>query len=170
MKNPVLLFDGVCNFCDSTINFVIEREGKKNFKYASLQSEPGQELLKKHGLPTSDFDSFVYIENGKAFTKSSAASESSAKYDWIMVIILWLHDCPQIPPRCSLYTNCQQSLQVVWEKRRMCITLARSERKVFGLTQFSIDSSSLRNSDMLEALSKVLLGRRTYEMDVKSVS
>lgn len=73
MENPILLFDGVCNFCDSTINFVIERDKKNLFKYASLQSEPGQELLKKHGLPTEDFDSFVYIENGKAFTKSSAA-------------------------------------------------------------------------------------------------
>lgn len=70
--NQLILFDGVCNFCDASINFVLERDPEGKFKYASLQSEAGQEVLTRLGLPTSDFDSFVYVEGDKHYTKSSA--------------------------------------------------------------------------------------------------
>ena len=73
LPSKLILFDGVCNFCDASINFVIDRDPSGKFKYASLQSDAGQEVLNKFGLPTSDFDSFVYVEEEKYYTKSSAA-------------------------------------------------------------------------------------------------
>lgn len=75
MKNNethILLFDGVCNLCNSIVQFTIKRDPKEKFKFASLQSESGQELLKKFNLPTNDFDSFVFINGNKYFLKSSA--------------------------------------------------------------------------------------------------
>ena len=72
-SNRVILFDGVCNFCNSTVNFVIERDKKSIIKFAALQSDAGQQLLKQFNLPTSQFNSFIYIENGKVFTQSTAA-------------------------------------------------------------------------------------------------
>jgi predicted DCC family thiol-disulfide oxidoreductase YuxK len=68
----ILLFDGVCNLCNSIVQFTIKRDPKEKFKFASLQSESGQALLKKFGLPTDDFDSFVFINEDKYFLKSSA--------------------------------------------------------------------------------------------------
>ena len=68
----ILLFDGVCNLCNSIVQFTIKRDPKEKFKFASLQSESGQALLKKFGLPTDDFDSFVFIKGDKYFLKSSA--------------------------------------------------------------------------------------------------
>jgi predicted DCC family thiol-disulfide oxidoreductase YuxK len=68
----ILLFDGVCNLCNSIVQFTIKRDPKEKFKFASLQSESGQALLKKFGLPTDDFDSFVFINGDKYFLKSSA--------------------------------------------------------------------------------------------------
>lgn len=70
---PVILFDGVCNLCNSSVQFVIERDKKKQFRFASLQSDYGQEQQKKYGLLDKNVDSIVLIENGKAYIKSTAA-------------------------------------------------------------------------------------------------
>ncbi len=67
-----LLFDGVCNLCNDTVRFVIKRDKHNKFVFAALQSEVGQKLLKKFNLSRDDFDSFVLIENGKCFRKSTA--------------------------------------------------------------------------------------------------
>lgn len=72
-NHPILLFDGVCNLCNGFVQFVIKRDKKAKFKFASLQSEAGQELLNEYGLKTEDFESFVYIKNNKFYQKSSAA-------------------------------------------------------------------------------------------------
>lgn len=71
MKNGIILFDGVCNMCNGLVNFVIDRDPKGYFKFASLQSENGQDLLKKYNLPLDDFDSFILIEDDKVFQKST---------------------------------------------------------------------------------------------------
>jgi predicted DCC family thiol-disulfide oxidoreductase YuxK len=75
MIQSIILFDGVCNFCNYWVNFIIDRDKQNNFKFAALQSEKGRELLDKFNLPKDDFDSFVLIEENKIFKKSSAAFE-----------------------------------------------------------------------------------------------
>jgi predicted DCC family thiol-disulfide oxidoreductase YuxK len=72
-KSDVILFDGICNFCNSTINFIIKRDKKKLIRFAPLQSDAGQQLLTAFNLSTTEFHSFIYIENGKVFTESTAA-------------------------------------------------------------------------------------------------
>lgn len=66
----LILFDGVCNFCNNTVNFIIKKDKKDQFRFASLQSEIGQTLLS--GLP-SNTDSIVYVRNQKVLVKSTAA-------------------------------------------------------------------------------------------------
>lgn len=81
MSNPVehiVLFDGVCNFCNSSVQFIIKRDPAKKFHFASLQSDTGQALLEKYGLLKSDIDSVVYIRKDKAFVKSDAALRIAA--------------------------------------------------------------------------------------------
>ncbi|TAD96888.1 MAG: thiol-disulfide oxidoreductase DCC family protein [Bacteroidetes bacterium] len=73
MEKPILLFDGVCNLCDSIVQFIIKADPEGKFMFASLQSEKGQELLKKFGFPTENFDSFVLIDQEKSAEKSTAA-------------------------------------------------------------------------------------------------
>jgi predicted DCC family thiol-disulfide oxidoreductase YuxK len=73
-EQPVILFDGVCNLCSGIVQFVIRHDPPPGqFKMAALQSEAGQRLLREHGLPTDDFDSFVLIEPGGAYVRSTAA-------------------------------------------------------------------------------------------------
>ncbi|MFL5752697.1 MAG: thiol-disulfide oxidoreductase DCC family protein [Bacteroidia bacterium] len=71
--NDIVLFDGVCNFCDASIQFIIRHEKQAKLNFASLQSPTGQALLKKYGLADKGIDSVVYINNGRAYVKSSAA-------------------------------------------------------------------------------------------------
>lgn len=73
IQNPVILFDGVCNLCHSIVQFVIKRDKKNVFRFASLQSEFGQLLLKKFGLPEKSFDSFILYKDGRIYTKSTGA-------------------------------------------------------------------------------------------------
>jgi predicted DCC family thiol-disulfide oxidoreductase YuxK len=75
----VVLFDGVCNFCNGAINFLMDRDKSNQLRFAPLQSDAGQALLKKHNLPTSDFDSFVFITGGQVYRKSTAAVHIAKK-------------------------------------------------------------------------------------------
>ena len=68
----ILLFDGVCNLCNSSVLFVIKRDPKDRFRFTPLQSEVGRHLVEKYQIDTSKTDSVILIENGKAHTKSSA--------------------------------------------------------------------------------------------------
>ena len=72
-QNSIVLFDGVCNLCNGAVQFIIKHDPQNNFQFAALQSDAGQKLLKEFSLPLEVFNSFVLIENNKAYTKSDAA-------------------------------------------------------------------------------------------------
>ncbi len=78
-EHDILLFDGVCNLCNSSVNFIIDRDPKKHFKFAALQSDFGQTKLKELGFNQEEFDSLVLLSNGKIYRKSSAALRIAKK-------------------------------------------------------------------------------------------
>lgn len=69
--NPVILFDGICNFCCYWVNIVIRMDKKKKFRFATLQSVVGKEILLRSPFRTLPKDTFVLIEGNKYFTASS---------------------------------------------------------------------------------------------------
>ena len=72
-QHSIILFDGVCNLCNGAVQFVIKRDNKNRFLFASLQSQEGIEILKEYNLPLNEVNSFFLIENGKVYDKSTAA-------------------------------------------------------------------------------------------------
>jgi predicted DCC family thiol-disulfide oxidoreductase YuxK len=68
----IVLFDGVCNFCNGAVNFIIRHDRQGRFKFAPLQSPIGQEMKVEFGIG-GDVDSIVLIEDRRAFTHSDAA-------------------------------------------------------------------------------------------------
>lgn len=68
---PIILFDGECNLCDASVQFILKRDGGY-YDFASLQGSTGQQLIHKHRLP-SDLSSVVVIEEGVPYIKSDAA-------------------------------------------------------------------------------------------------
>lgn len=72
-NHPIILFDGICNLCNSSVQYVIKHDPTALFRFASLQGETGKQLLKQYGLPENELNSFVLILDNKAYTRSSAA-------------------------------------------------------------------------------------------------
>jgi predicted DCC family thiol-disulfide oxidoreductase YuxK len=71
--HKIILFDGVCNLCNSSVTFIIKRDKKDIFRFAALQSEVGEALVKKHQIDTSKTDSIILIDGEQHYEKSSAA-------------------------------------------------------------------------------------------------
>jgi len=71
-KHLIVLFDGVCNFCNSSVNFIIEHDKRGIFKFAAIQSESGMRLLKEYNLEHAPLSSLVLIDGDGTYTKTSA--------------------------------------------------------------------------------------------------
>ncbi|EMS32211.1 YuxK protein [Mariniradius saccharolyticus AK6] len=71
----VILFDGVCNLCNHAVDFVIQRDKKDRFKFASLQEPFLEGFLKRYHIPNAYLDSIVFVYRDKVYVKSRAALE-----------------------------------------------------------------------------------------------
>jgi len=75
-KKKIILFDGVCNLCDTSVQFIIKHDTADIFRFAALQSDIGKRLTSERGIDTEQVDSIILIESGVAYyTKSDAALE-----------------------------------------------------------------------------------------------
>ena len=71
--HPMILFDGVCNLCNASVQYVIKHDKKRLFRFTSLQSSFGKKILKENNLPQNTFNSFILLDNNKIYTRSTAA-------------------------------------------------------------------------------------------------
>lgn len=92
----IILFDGVCNLCNGSVQFVIKRDKKDRFRYAALQSEVGQQLVQERHIDTKEVDSIILIEPGVAyFTKSDAALEIAKDLGGVWRLMALFHWVPR---------------------------------------------------------------------------
>jgi predicted DCC family thiol-disulfide oxidoreductase YuxK len=70
---PIILFDGACGFCSRVVVFVATRDTKAKFRFAPLQSAPGQQILSAAELPTDRLDTVVLLDGDRVYVKSAAA-------------------------------------------------------------------------------------------------
>jgi predicted DCC family thiol-disulfide oxidoreductase YuxK len=94
-NRPIVLFDGVCNLCNGVVRFLYPRDPRARLRFTNLQSDSGQALLEKFGMPTEDFDSFVLVEGDKAYTQSHGALRTLRylRFPWPLLYGLML-----VPP------------------------------------------------------------------------
>lgn len=87
-EKPVILFDGVCNLCNSAVNFILKRDKKKQFRFVSLQTERGAEVIAKFEI-SPETDSVILIFDNRAYTESDAAIEIArllpTPWNWFLV-------------------------------------------------------------------------------------
>jgi predicted DCC family thiol-disulfide oxidoreductase YuxK len=88
-EQPVILFDGVCNLCNGTVDFLMKWDRKKQFRFASLQSETGKFLNHQYAIP-QDCDSVILIKSEIVYFKSEAVFEIAGMlpYPWKSVAFL----------------------------------------------------------------------------------
>jgi predicted DCC family thiol-disulfide oxidoreductase YuxK len=73
MANPIVLFDGVCNLCSGSVQFILKRDPEARFRFASLQSEAGQTIQAEHGLDPGVLSSVLLLEDDRLYRESDAA-------------------------------------------------------------------------------------------------
>jgi predicted DCC family thiol-disulfide oxidoreductase YuxK len=72
MEKPILLFDGICNVCNASVDFVLKNDNSRSILFCSLQSEKGKELLRYYQMNAEDLTTVVLIDKGKVYIKSDA--------------------------------------------------------------------------------------------------
>jgi predicted DCC family thiol-disulfide oxidoreductase YuxK len=81
MYRNLILFDGVCNFCNAAVQLVIEIDRQQIFKFAAIQSELGQQLYRQHGLDPIDIQTLMFVDGDRILTKSDAVLEILSRLD-----------------------------------------------------------------------------------------
>jgi len=92
--HPIVLFDGVCNVCDQAVLFIVDRDRRQRFRFASIQSPTGARLLAAHGLSglAQVVSTMVLIEGERVYTHSAAALRIARQLDgaWPLLSLFWL--------------------------------------------------------------------------------
>lgn len=86
----IVLFDGLCNLCNASVVFILQRERRPEFKFASIQSQTGQKLLSECGLPADYAEAVLLIQDGKISCGSTAALNIGRmlKFPWSFLAAL----------------------------------------------------------------------------------
>lgn len=102
INSPILLFDGVCNLCNASVQWVIRRDPQGIFRFAPLQSETGQSLLRQSGLSSEHFDTVVLVDGDRIFTRSDAALEIARRIGGLWSLLAVFRWVPR-PVRNAVY-------------------------------------------------------------------
>jgi predicted DCC family thiol-disulfide oxidoreductase YuxK len=117
--HPVILFDGFCNLCNSSVQFVIERDPNQIFRFASLQSDFAKEYLIQFQISPTSLDSFILIEDHKVYTRSTAALRVAKKLNRLWP---WLYAFIIVPPfiRNAVYNYIAKNRYKWFGKKERC--------------------------------------------------
>lgn len=120
MYQNLILFDGVCNFCNSAVQMVIEIDRQKIFKFAAIQSELGQQLYRQHGLDPIDIQTLMLLDGERVLTKSDAVLEVLARLDGGWQLLAGFRAMPQ-PLRDWAYSEFARQRFVLFGRRDACM-------------------------------------------------
>jgi predicted DCC family thiol-disulfide oxidoreductase YuxK len=115
----IILFDGICNLCSGSVQFIIKRDPKRVFQFASLQSAFGQQQLEKFGLDTNALHSIILIRNDQILERSDAIFEIAKKLKGVWPIFYGFKILPRFF-RDGLYNWIAKSRYKLFGKKDSC--------------------------------------------------
>lgn len=88
----LVIFDGVCNFCIGSVNFVLRHEASHDLRFAPVQSSTGTQLVRELGFDPHDAKTFVLVDGGKAYVRSAAAIRVARylRWPWRALVAIWI--------------------------------------------------------------------------------
>lgn len=127
---PVVLFDGVCNLCNGSVRFVIERDPHKHFQFAPLQSETATTLIGGLANPLAMPDSIVLVDDGRLYVRSTAALRIARRlrFPWPL---LWVFMAVPRPLRDWVYDVIARHRYGWFGKRDTCMVPTKEIRDRF---------------------------------------
>lgn len=127
MTTPVLLFDGVCNLCNASVQWVLLHDREGVFQFAALQSDTGQTLLRHWGRSTEDFDSVVLVDGDRLLLHSDVPLEIVRRIGGWWSLLYVFKVVPR-PVRDAVYRWIARNRYRWFGKRESCM-LPRPEWK-----------------------------------------
>lgn len=128
--SKIILFDGVCNFCNRAVTFVIDHDERELYLFASLQSERGQKYLQKFNLPLNDFDTFILVDGDEFYTSSTAALMVSRDLSGFVKFLYPLIYLPK-SVRDIFYRLIAKNRYALFGKSDACRTIAEKDKAKF---------------------------------------
>jgi predicted DCC family thiol-disulfide oxidoreductase YuxK len=127
----IVLFDGVCNFCNDSVRFVIKRDKKDLYRFASLQSDLGKTLTSERGINTEIIDSIILIQPGEAYhIKSDAALEIAKNLSGLYPVLSVFQFLP-VGFRNFFYDFIARNRYKWFGKKEVCPMPTKEEREKF---------------------------------------
>lgn len=126
----IVLFDGVCNFCNAGVNRIITHDPKDRFRVAPLQSEIAATLLTPFGIKAENLDSVALIENGKIYQRSTAALRIARRMSGAWPLLFAFIIVPQFL-RDAVYDWVGRNRYKWWGKREACMVPTPEIRRKF---------------------------------------
>jgi predicted DCC family thiol-disulfide oxidoreductase YuxK len=130
LPSQIILFDGVCNLCNTAVQFIISHDSEGHFFFAALQSEAGQEILDKFNLSKTEFNSFIYVREGKVYQRSRAAlSVLKDLGSWWKILYVFI--VIPYPLRDLIYDMVAKYRYKIFGKRASCMIPTPDLQKKF---------------------------------------
>lgn len=117
---PLLLFDGVCNLCNNSINYIIKKDTKNVFKFASLQSDVAKKILLQFDSTNFDLSSIVLVDHDKLYFKSTAILKAGKHLGGIYKICYFFIVIPR-PIRDLIYDYIAKNRYKWYGKKESCM-------------------------------------------------
>lgn len=128
--DDLVLFDGACNFCVSSVQFIIRHDKREKFRFVSLQSELGREIRSRCGLDPNDLQTFLVLTGGRPLVRSDAALAMASSFGGPWRLLAVLKIVPR-PLRDTLYTFIAKRRYRWFGRRESCMVPSADLRKRF---------------------------------------
>ena len=128
--HPVILFDGACNLCNASVNYIIDHDPAARFRFASLQSEAGKAIAAEYGIDAQALSSMVLIEPGQAYLRSTATLRVYRQLKG-PIRLLWLFILVPRPIRDAIYNLIAKRRYKWFGQRKACRLPTEADRDRF---------------------------------------
>ena len=130
LPENMVIFDGVCNLCEFSVNFIFEHDSAGQFFFTPAQSPLGASLLRRFGINTSRLDTVVLVRGECAFTRSAAALEIASRLDMPWNLLTVFQAVPE-PLRDMIYDLIAQKRYQLFGKKEECMVPSDELRRRF---------------------------------------
>ena len=120
-NKKIILFDGVCNLCNSSVQFVIEHDEKDIFRFVALQSDLGKEIIKHIGIDATKIDSIILYEPGIAYYYKSNATIKIAETLGEFLSMIWIFKILPLSIRDLVYDYIAKNRYKWYGKKENCM-------------------------------------------------
>ena len=120
MEHPILFFDGVCNLCTGSVQFIIKRDRKDVFRFAALQSEQAEQYLSRFGTNITELNTILLLEDGKLYKRSTAALRIVRRLNGAWPLLYGFIIIPAFI-RDGIYSQIAKRRYKIWGKQDSCM-------------------------------------------------